>query len=90
MKILKIGASWCSSCLVMGPRWEEIEKDLPWLKTQFFDFDQNPEIVKKYKLEETSLPVFIFLDQKEQEFLRLNGEISKEKLQKIIKENKNK
>jgi hypothetical protein len=28
MHIVKIGAAWCSGCLVMKPRWAEIEKEL--------------------------------------------------------------
>ena len=89
MKIIKIGAAWCSSCLVMRPRLEEIEKENPWLKTEYLDYDNDQEKVKKYKVESGRLPVFIFLDKTDKEFLRLNGEISKEKLVKIILENKN-
>jgi hypothetical protein len=36
------------------------------------------------------LPVFIFLDKKGKEFLRLHGEPSVKKLLEIILENKNK
>ena len=89
MKILKFGAIWCSGCLIMKPRWKEIENENPWLKTQYFDFDTEKEMVKKYKVEE-SLPVFIFLDKKDNEFLRLNGEIEKDKLLEVINQNKNK
>ena len=87
MKILKIGAVWCSGCLVMRPRWEEIEKEHPWLETETYDFDQDKEIIEKYKIESGRLPEFIFLDKKGQEFLRLHGEIPKNKLVKIILEN---
>lgn len=89
MKILKFGAVWCSGCLVMQPRWREIEKEISWLKTTYFDYDQSKEPVEKYKIKSARLPVFIFLDKKNQEFLRLNGEIKKDKLIKIILENKN-
>jgi len=34
MKVLKIGAVWCNGCLVMKPRWEELEKENPWLETE--------------------------------------------------------
>ena len=27
MKVLKFGAVWCPGCLVMKPRWKEIETD---------------------------------------------------------------
>lgn len=87
MKVLKFGAVWCSGCLVMKPRWKEIEGELPSLQTQYFDFDVDKEMVKKYKIDQ-SLPTFIFLDKEDNEFLRLNGEIEKDELLEIINKNK--
>ncbi len=89
MKVLKFGAVWCSGCLVMKPRWTEIETENPWLQTEYHDFDNEKEIVKKYQINDT-LPTFIFLDKENKEFLRLNGEVSKDELIKIIENNKNK
>lgn len=89
MEVLKIGAVWCSGCLAMRPRWQEIEKEHPWLKTAYYDFDHDKEIVEKYQIESGRLPEFIFLDKEGQEFLRLHGEPSKEKLVGIILKNKN-
>ena len=90
MKVIKIGAVWCSGCLVMRPRWERLEKENPWLKTEYFDYDQDKKKIEKYQIKSGRLPVFIFLDKKGREFLRLNGEISEKELAAIIKENKNK
>lgn len=91
MKVIKIGAEWCSGCVIMKPRWIKVEKAQPWLKTEYLDFDQDKEKLKKYKAEnEEKLPVFIFLDKKEKEFLRLYGQPSVKKLLEIILENKNK
>mgnify|MGYP001086310860 CR=1 FL=1 len=87
MKVLKFGAVWCPGCLVMRPRWQEIEKENSWLKTEYYDYDKDKEMVAKYKIDE-NLPTFVFLDKDGKEFLRLTGEISKEKLVKIILENK--
>lgn len=89
MKVIKFGATWCSGCLVMKPIWAEIEKENAWLKNEFYDFDTNKEMVEKYKINK-ELPTFIFLDSKGNEFLRLHGEIAKEKLLQIINENKTK
>lgn len=89
MKVLKFGAVWCSGCVVMKPRWQEIEKENTWLKTKYYDFDKDKQAVKKYKIDK-NLPTFVFLDKKGKEFLRLNGEISKKELLKVISENKNK
>ena len=79
MKVLKFGAVWCSGCLVMKPRWAEIESENNWLKTEMYDFDENKAEVEKYDVTDM-LPVFIFLDKKGVEFMRLNGEVSKNKL----------
>lgn len=87
MKVLKFGAEWCAGCLVMRPRWQELEKELPWLETVYYDYDKNKTEVEKYKIDK-NLPVFIFLTKNNQEFLRLTGEISKKELLSILQENK--
>lgn len=83
MKVLKIGAIWCSGCIVMGPRWQEIEADHPDLQTQYFEFDDHPDVMEKYGITDTTLPVFIWLDKQGQELHREHGEISKDELLKI-------
>lgn len=87
MKVLKFGAVWCSGCLVMKPRWKEIEAENTWLKTEYYEFDESNEIVRKYKIDKT-LPAFVFLDKNDNEFLRLNGEVEKDKIIEIINQNK--
>ncbi|MBN1168470.1 thioredoxin family protein [Candidatus Woesebacteria bacterium] len=89
MKVLKFGAVWCPGCLVMKPRWKEIEEENPWLKTEYYDFDENKEMVDRYHIDK-NLPTFVFLDKNEEEFLRLQGEHSKKELVKIINDNKDK
>jgi len=89
MKVFKFGAVWCSGCLVMKPCWAEIEKEHPWLKTEMYDYDKDKEMVEQYKIDE-NLPTFVFLDKDNNEFLRLQGEVSKDKLIKTILENKEK
>ena len=87
MKVLKFGAVWCPGCLVMKPRWEDIEKENPWLQTEYYDFDSSKELIEDYKIQ--TLPTSIFLDKENKEFLRLEGEIKKEKILDAINENKN-
>jgi len=88
MKILKFGAIWCKECLVMRPRWAEIEKEIPELVTEYFDADENPDILERYNVKD--IPAFIFLDKDDKELLRLKGTIEKDELMKVIKENINK
>ena len=87
MKVLKFGALWCPGCLIMKPRWEEIEAENPWLQTEYYDFDQDKEMVEKHQITNV-LPAFIFLDKDGNEFLRLDGEVGKTKLLEIINQNK--
>ena len=89
MKVLKFGAVWCNGCLVMRPRWAEVEKENPWLITKYFDFDQNTEMVEKYHIDSGVLPVFIFLNKAGQEIARLSGEVEKSKLIQAINQYQN-
>lgn len=89
MKILKFGAKWCPGCLVMKPRFKEIEANNPWLKTKYYDFDVAKDMVEKYNINEV-LPTFVFLDKNDKEFLRLQGEVEKKKIIEIINKNKEK
>ena len=86
MKVLKFGAIWCSGCLVMKPRWKEIEAELSWLKTEYYDADEEIELTKKYNI--TNYPCFIFLDKKNKERHREYGEIEKNKLIEIVEKYK--
>lgn len=74
----------------MRPRWQKLEKAYPWLKTAYYDYDQDQEAAAKFDIQGGRLPVFIFLDKKGKEILRLEGEFSQDKLEKVILENKEK
>ena len=69
----------------MKPIWEEVEKNAQGLDTEYYDADENSEILKKYRV--LNVPTFIFLDKKGGEILRLEGLQNKEELLKIVKEN---
>jgi len=90
MKVLKFGAVWCPGCLVMKPRWKKIEEENSWLKTEYYDLDADiaKKVAEKYNIK--MLPTFIFLDSKENEILRLNGEVDEKKLIELINQNKDK
>lgn len=84
MKVLKIGAVWCAGCKVMRPRWAEIEQENGWLETEYADADMQPEVCKKYGVQD--LPCFIFLDKNGSELERMKGEVEKEVLVAKIEE----
>lgn len=83
MKIIKIGAVWCNGCLVMKPRWQQIEAENPELITEYYDYDESPEVMKKYQIDD-NLPVAIFIDSDGNELQRFNGEVKKDELLKAI------
>ena len=74
----------------MKPIWKKIESEHPWLKTEYYEYDESPEIIKKYGLEAGLLPTFIFLDSNDIEIERVSGEIEEKDLLKIIDQNKEK
>ena len=89
MKVLKFGAVWCPGCLIMKPRWVEIEAENTWLETEYYNYDESPDKVKEYKIND-KLPGFVFLDKDNKEFLRLQGEVDKKEIIDILVKNKNK
>ncbi|MFH1648154.1 MAG: thioredoxin family protein [Patescibacteria group bacterium] len=86
MKVLKIGAVWCPDCLVIKPRWKKIEDENTWLETEYYEYDESAEIIKKYDLENAEIPVFIFLDKTGEEIERLVGQYSEKQLLDKINE----
>ena len=87
MKVLKFGAVWCPGCLVMKPRWQEVETENPWLETEYFEFDEHKDLAAKYDIEK--LPAFIFLDKQNKELTRLIGEPSKKEIINLINQYRN-
>lgn len=79
MKIIKIGSTWCSGCIIMKPIWEEIEKEIK-LDTTYYDFDIYEDMLKeKYDIGD-KLPIIIFTDDNNNELERIIGEIKKDDL----------
>ena len=73
MKILKIGAIWCSGCLIMNKTIEKIRKNYS-IDHSELDIDMDEEEAKKYNPGD-KLPVFIVLDN-DKEITRFVGEYS--------------
>ena len=79
MKIIKISAIWCSSCIIMKSRFNEIIKDKD-IEVVSLDYD----IEEEYNVGDI-LPVFIKIkDGKEID--RLVGEHSKKEIESFIGE----
>lgn len=83
MKLIKVSSVWCPSCLIMQPRYAEIEKTYN-LDIIEYDYDMDSDIVKNYNIGDI-LPVVIVMDN-DQELVRIVGEKSKKELEKIFKD----
>lgn len=81
MKIVKISAIWCSSCIIMKSRFNEIIKDKD---IEVVSLDYDVDNIDEYNVGEI-LPVFIKIkDGKEID--RLTGEHSKSEIESFIGE----
>ena len=76
MKIIRISAVWCSSCILMKSRFNEIANDMN-IDIIDLDYDLDYEEVEKYNISDV-LPVYIKGDK------RLQGEHTKEEIRKFL------
>lgn len=83
MKVVKITALWCSACLIMNKRWDEVLKEKE-IETISLDLDMDEEEVANYQVGDV-LPVFIFY-KGDKEVKRIVGEKTTREMLAIIKE----
>ena len=76
MKVIRISAIWCSSCLLMKSRLNEVAEELS-IDIEDLDFDTDASIVDKYNVNDV-LPVFIYGDK------RMQGEHTKDEIRKFL------
>ncbi|MBQ9834212.1 MAG: thioredoxin family protein [Bacilli bacterium] len=82
MKIIKIGAMWCSACLKMHKYWDILKKNYPNIEIIEYDYDMDEDIVKQYEVNDI-LPVILFY-QNDNLIARLDGEKTLEEIKNII------
>lgn len=83
MKLIRISAIWCSSCILTLPIWEEIKKSYPDFIFEELDYDMDEEEVMKYHIGKI-IPVIIILDKENIELSRIVGEKTKKDIFNII------
>ena len=86
IKIVRISAVWCPSCLIMHSRYEEIKKLFPKFEYIDYDFDLDEDIIEKYNVG-TTLPVLIIFDN-DKEVNRIIGEKTVEQISQVLGEYK--
>jgi hypothetical protein len=82
MKVIRVSAIWCMSCLVMRNRWNKFFSSHPEIEIIDYDFDEDQEEIKDYNVGNV-LPVMIILEN-DQEVERVTGEKSLKQLEKIF------
>ena len=82
MKILRISAIWCPSCIIMRPIYDEIAKKYEY-ETKELDYDFDEDEVKPLEVGK-KLPVAIIYDDNNQELTRICGEKKKNEIEEII------
>ncbi|MBQ9319066.1 MAG: thioredoxin family protein [Bacilli bacterium] len=79
--IIRISAMWCSSCIIMKSRFNDIIKEYD-IEVCDYDYDLDEDKIQEYNVGEI-LPVYIKIENNK-EVKRLTGEHSKEELRKFI------
>ncbi|MFV0250125.1 MAG: thioredoxin domain-containing protein [Bacilli bacterium] len=84
MKIIRVSAVWCVSCIVSHKMWLELKEKYPDFEFLDYDYDLDLDQIEKYQIG-TIIPVIIFL-KNDNEILRITGEKNKTEFFKIIEE----
>lgn len=81
MKIIRISAIWCSSCIIMKSRFNDCIKDKD-IDVESLDYDTDD--IEKYNVGDTLPVIIIFKDNKEVD--RIIGEKRFKEIDSKIKE----
>lgn len=84
MKLIKITAIWCMSCILMNEILKKIENEnTKKYETIDYDYDSDTEAIKPFQVG-SILPVYILLDDGGNEIARSIGEKNKKELTKFF------
>ncbi len=84
MKIIRITALWCMSCLSMKRTWKKVFKDIENLEIEDLDFDEDNDLVKKLNVGKILPELIVY--KNDIEIMRITGEKTKKEMQRIISE----
>lgn len=84
MKLIKITAVWCLSCILMNERINNTLSKHEELEIIELDYDDDEDKVKEYNIGKT-LPVLILLDENNKEIGRSIGEKTEKELINFLK-----
>lgn len=84
MKVVRISAIWCPSCLLMKNVWKELEDVYSNYQYIDYDYDMDEDKIKDYNIGDI-LPVFILFDDNNQEVKRIVGEHKKQEMLEFMR-----
>lgn len=85
MRIVKVSAMWCPSCIVVNKYWKNIKNKYNNIEFIEYDLDMDEDEVKKLNIG-NKLPEIIFFDNDNKELKRLIGERKQEDIELEIGE----
>lgn len=86
MKLVKISAMWCMSCIIMNNLLDDVlSKYNVLFDIEDIDYDMDSDLVSLYDVGSV-LPVYILMDSS-LEVARLVGEVSESRLISFLKDN---
>ena len=84
MKVVRITALWCVSCLVMQKVWQKVFSEIEDLEIIDYDYDEDLEIIKDLEIGKTLPVLIVYLGEKKE--LRVIGEKSYKEMIKIFED----
>lgn len=81
--VIDFNATWCVPCEIMKPIFEKMAVEFgDEYNFVSIDVDENPELAKKYGIQ--NIPAFIFLDEDGEEVDRTIGAMSEEEFHNLL------
>ncbi|MEM2139281.1 MAG: thioredoxin [Candidatus Woesearchaeota archaeon] len=80
--IVDFWAPWCGPCKILGPRFEELSKEMPNVKFCKVNVDENQDLADKYQI--MSIPTLLMFEKGQQKGTII-GAMSKDAMKEKIK-----
>lgn len=81
MKLVRISAMWCTSCIVTKSDWDKIKENYEF---EEYDYDMDEDKIKEFNVGKILPVIIVFKNDKE--ITRIVGEKKKEEIEKLLGE----